>query len=127
VPNVIFNIYNVFQVMQIVAAKGEGNLLYGMLASNFERRKVKEKRMEMSEKELDLVRNYDYLEDMMGRIDGQAALLQMSGYLKDSLEMYDRRVELLKGSDDASSEEEIGRCVVLKADALRRSGEYEGA
>jgi hypothetical protein len=64
---------------------------------------------------------------MMGNIDGQVTLLQMSGYLKDSLNMYDRRVELLKGSYDVCTEEEIGRCVVLKADALRRSGEYEGA
>lgn len=53
----------------------------------------------MSEKQLDLVRNYDYLEDMMGKIDGQATLLQVSGYLRDSLRLYDRKAEMLRAAD----------------------------
>lgn len=47
----------------------------------------------MTEEELGLVRNYDYLEDMMGKIDGQATLLQLAGHLKDSLYLYDRKAE----------------------------------
>lgn len=37
-------------------------------------------RHELSHVELDLLRNFDYLEDMMLKIDSQATLLQLSGY-----------------------------------------------
>ncbi len=50
----------------------------------------------MREGELGLVRNYDYLEDMMGKIDGQATLLQLTGHLKDSLFLYDRKAEAVR-------------------------------
>ncbi len=36
----------------------------------------------MSKQDLDLVRNYDYLEDLLTRADTQATLLQLSGYYK---------------------------------------------
>ena len=50
----------------------------------------------MQKAELDLTRNYDFIEDVMTRIDGQATLLQLSGYYKDSLDIYDKKVEHLK-------------------------------
>jgi hypothetical protein len=31
------------------------------------------------------MRNYDYLEDMMAKVDSQATVLQLSGYYKESL------------------------------------------
>jgi hypothetical protein len=82
----------------------------------------------MSPGELSLVRNYDYLEDMMGKIDGQATLLQLAGYLKDSLHLYDRRADSLRRSAGGRLQEEaVARCSILKGDALRRSGEFEAA
>ena len=39
----------------------------------------------MTKTNLDLTRNYDFIEDLMGKVDGQATLLQISGYYKDSL------------------------------------------
>lgn len=36
----------------------------------------------MTKSQLDLTRNYDYLEDLMGKVDSQATVLQMSGYFK---------------------------------------------
>ena len=48
----------------------------------------------MSKKDLDLTRNYDFLKDLMKKVDGQATLLQINGYYKDSLEVYDRKVDL---------------------------------
>lgn len=50
----------------------------------------------MTKVQLDLTRNYDYIEDLMGKIDGQATLLQLSGYYKDSLEIYDKKVDFIR-------------------------------
>lgn len=50
----------------------------------------------MSKEELDLTRNYDFVEDLMGKVDGQATLLQLSGYFKDSLDIYDKRVDFIR-------------------------------
>lgn len=83
--------------MWIRSKNRDGELLSGALASNFLRRQFDRKNM--SSKELDLVRNYDYLEDTMGKIDGQATLLQLSGYLKDSLQLYDRKAQVLRASN----------------------------
>jgi hypothetical protein len=49
------------------------------------KRQSEQTRGEMSKLELDLTRNYDFIEDLMSKVDGQATLLQMSGYYKDSL------------------------------------------
>lgn len=39
----------------------------------------------MTKMELDLMRNYDYLEDLLIKVDSQATLLQISGYYQESL------------------------------------------
>lgn len=39
-------------------------------------------RSKMTKSQLDLTRNYDYLEDLMGKIDSQATVLQLSGYFR---------------------------------------------
>lgn len=35
-----------------------------------------------------LLKNYDYLEDILSKIESQAPVLQMSGHFKDSLKIY---------------------------------------
>ena len=50
----------------------------------------------MNKQDLDLTRNYDFLEDLMKKVDGQATLLQINGYYKDSLEVYDRKVDFIR-------------------------------
>jgi hypothetical protein len=45
-----------------------------------------------------LLRNYDYLQDIMSRVRGQATILQMSGYFKDSLEIYHHQLEVVRKS-----------------------------
>lgn len=57
--------------------------MYGALPMNIARRKDKDRYLTKSE--LDLIRNFDYLEDIMLKIDSQATLLQLSGYYKESL------------------------------------------
>jgi len=46
----------------------------------------------LNDKESILLRNYDYLEDLIKKDDSQAVILQMSGYFKESLEVYERKV-----------------------------------
>lgn len=43
-----------------------------------------------------LIRNYDYVEELIRNDNSQAVILQMSGYFKESLEVYDKKVEYLK-------------------------------
>ena len=43
-----------------------------------------------------MTRNYDFLEDLMNKVDGQATLLQINGYYKDSLEVYDKKVDSIR-------------------------------
>lgn len=38
-----------------------------------------------------MLRNFDYVEDLRKKIHGHANLLQLSGYFKDSLEVYERK------------------------------------
>lgn len=89
------------------------------------KRQDQEFRLAMTKTELDLTRNYDFLEDLMSKVDGQATLLQMSGYYKDSLEIYDKKVDFVRKS--SQSEETINRCLIRKADALALSGQFEMA
>lgn len=58
--------------------------MYGALAKGYLTRQD-ENRPKMTREELDLMRNYDYLEDMMAKVDSQATVLQLSGYYKESL------------------------------------------
>ena len=41
------------------------------------------------------------MEDLMAKIDGQATLLQMSGYYKDSLDIYDKKVDFIRKSSES--------------------------
>ena len=45
--------------------------------------------------------NFDYLEDMMLKIDSQATLLQLSGYYQESLEVYDKKVDFIRKSNES--------------------------
>jgi hypothetical protein len=69
-----------------------------------------------------LTRNYDFIEDLMSKVDGQATLLQISGYYKDSLDIYDRKVDFIRKTNE--SEEVMNRCMIKKGDALALSGDY---
>ncbi len=71
------------------------------------------------------MRNYDYLEDMMAKVDSQATVLQLSGYYKESLQIYDKKVDFIRKT--TQSQESMDRCIIKKADALRISGDYENA
>jgi hypothetical protein len=123
-PNVIYNIYNVFRVEDINIKTRRGEILYGALPENHLRRQS-ENRLKMSKMELDLMRNYDYLEDMLVKVDSQATLLQLSGYYKESLEVYSRKVDAIRKTSE--SEENMDRCNIRKADALRISGDFEAS
>lgn len=57
----------------------------------------------------------------MSKIDSQATLLQLYGYHNESLEIYSKKVNSLRRTND--SEENVGRCLIRKADALRISGD----
>lgn len=71
------------------------------------------------------MRNYDYLEDMMAKVDSQATLLQLYGYHSESLQVYNKKIDSIRRTND--SEESVGKCIIRKADALRISGDYEAA
>lgn len=58
----------------------------------------------------------------MGKIDSQATVLQLSGYFKESLEIYDKKVDFIRKSNE--SDENMNRCLIKKADALTLNGEY---
>ncbi len=62
-PNVIFNIYNVFTVTEINMKAKEVVLTYGALSMNIANRKSKDRHLTNLEE--DLVRNFDYIEDLM--------------------------------------------------------------
>ena len=72
--------------------------------------------------ELDLMRNYDYFEDMLVKVDSQATLLQLSGYYKESLDISNKKLDQIRKTRD--SDESIDRCIIRKADALRISGDF---
>ena len=46
----------------------------------------------MTEKETILLRNFDYLQDLLTKDSSQAAVLQTCGYFKEALEVYDQKV-----------------------------------
>ena len=57
----------------------------------------------MSEQDIDLTRNYDFIQDLVKKVDGQATLLQINGEYKDSLEVYDRKVYFIRKTEYSSS------------------------
>lgn len=120
-PNAIYNIYNVFRVDEINIKLRRAEILYGALPENYIRRQ-NENRPKMTKMDLDLMRNYDYLEDMLFKVDSQATLLQLSGYYKESLDILNKKVENIRKTKD--SDESVDRCIIRKADALRVSGDF---
>lgn len=74
----------------------------------------------MTKAALDLTRNYDFFEDLISRVDGQATLLQVSGYYKDSLDIYDKKVDFIRKTNE--SEDVMNKCLLRKGDALALSG-----
>lgn len=120
-PNAIYNIYNAFRVDEINIKTRRGEILYGALPESYIRRQNKD-RPKMTKMELDLMRNYDYLEDMLVKVDSQATLLQLSGYYKESLDIFNKKVDHIRETKD--SEESMDRCIIRKADALRISGDF---
>ena len=71
----------------------------------------------MTEHEATLIRNFDYVEELIRKDTSQAVILQMSGYFKESLEVYDRKVEYLKKIN--ASEAELAKYTILRGDAYR--------
>jgi len=88
----------VFRVGGINVKAKWGELQYGALPEIFTKRKIEDERTHMSKLELDLMRNYDYLEDMLSKVDSQATLLQLAGYYDDALKVYDQRVDYIRDS-----------------------------
>lgn len=97
----LVNIYNVFQVDMMNVKTRRGELLYGILPIMDRKRREEKSRGEMTKLQLDLTRNYDYLEDLMSRVDSQATLLQLSGYYKESLEVYDKKVDFIRRTNES--------------------------
>ena len=79
----------------------------------------------MTKTNLDLTRNYDFIEDLMGKVDGQATILQISGYYKDSLEIYDKKVDFIRKTNE--SDDTMNKCLIRKGDALAMCGDYQNA
>jgi tetratricopeptide (TPR) repeat protein len=105
-----------------------GELQYGVFPEICAMRKVKANREEnkLTKLDFDLMRNYDYLEDMMSKVDSQATLLQLAGYYDDALQIYDQRVINIRNSAN-EEEDSMNRCLIRKGDALRISGDYTSA
>lgn len=72
-----------------------------------------------------LIRNYDYVEELIRNDNSQAVILQMSGYFKESLEVYDKKVEYLKQAN--AKETELAKYIILRGDAYRMTEDYEEA
>ena len=98
---ILVNIYNVFEVEE-ASKRQSAQLTYGILPVLHVKRQDKEFRLNgMSDHSKDMTRNYDFLEDLMSKVDGQATILQINGYYKDSLEVYDRKVDLIRKTNES--------------------------
>ena len=78
----------------------------------------------MSHTELDLTRNYDFFQDLVSKVDGQATLLQSSGYYQDSIDLYEKKISSVKKISDLNA---VHMCLIRKGDAMAISGDYKGA
>ena len=72
-----------------------------------------------------MIRNYDYIEDLMRTINNQAKVLQISGHLKDSLIIYNQKIEHIRKTQPPK--EVIDRHIIEMGDAYRINEEYEKA
>lgn len=76
----------------------------------------------MTDKETMLLRNYDYLQYLVEPDKSQAVVLKMHGYFRESLEIYEKKVEYLKGINAPASE--ISKYQILRGDAYRLNEEF---
>jgi tetratricopeptide (TPR) repeat protein len=121
-PNVIFNIYNVFEISEI--EEKSMTILYGSLAHVVCKRE-KERNSRLNPHQLNLLRNYDYLEDIISRINSQATILQMSGYFQDSLEVYNQKLSVIRKSQ--ASQELLDEHTIQLGDAYRINEDFDKA
>jgi hypothetical protein len=71
-------------------------LIYGPLSEAHYNRSDQTSKKRLTDNEAMLLRNFDYVEELIRNDNSQAAILQMSGYFKEALEVYDRKVEALR-------------------------------
>lgn len=124
-PNVIFNIYNVFKILEFEESLKEGTLEYGSLADVAFKREKNRDSYRLSPWEEKLIRNYDYLEDIIGNIDSQATVLQMSGYFKESIEVYDRKFQYIRKSQP--SQEVLDKHTIHMGDVYLMNEDFDKA
>lgn len=122
--NVIFNIYNFFKLEELEQGK-VGHILYGPLAEAYYKRADTTSKVRVTENETMLLRNMDYLQDLIRRDVSQAVILQMTGSFKEALDVYDRKVEYMRKINAPQSE--INKFVLLRGDAYRLNEDYEEA
>ena len=63
----------------------KGTLIYGPLAEAYQNRSDPTSKKRLTENETILLRNYDYLQNLIEKDNSQAVILQMSGYFKETL------------------------------------------
>ena len=90
-PDILFNIYNFFKIDEFESEIREATLSYGALAELSHKRQF-QRSDRLTPQEERLIRNYDYIEDLMRTINNQAKVLQISGHLKDSLIIYNQKI-----------------------------------
>ena len=72
-----------------------------------------------------LLRNYDYLEQTIKKDNSQAIILQMNGYFKESLQIYQKKVEYLRKIK--APETQLCKYTLLTGDAYRLNEDYDEA
>ena len=102
----------------------EGILSYGALAELSHKRQF-QRADRLTPFEERLIRNFDYVEDLMKNVNDQAKVLQMSGHLKDSITIYNQRIEQIRKSEP--SKEIIDKHIIEMGDAYRINEEYDKA
>lgn len=123
-PDILFNIYNFFRIDDFETEIREATLSYGALAQlSYKRQFQRAERLTPHEERL--IRNFDYIEDVMKNVNGQAKVLQISGHLKDSLTIYTQKIEHIRKSQP--SKEVIERHMIEMGDAYRINEDYEKA
>ena len=97
-------------------------MIYGSLAEAYYNRGEQTSKKRLTENETVLLRNYDYLQNIIEKDNSQAIVLQMSGYFKETLEVYDKKVEYLKKI--RAPEAELNKYIILRGDAFRLNEDY---
>lgn len=116
--DVVFNIFNFFKIDEIEKEQREGTIIYGSLAEVAQKREKQEERLYPFEE--NLMRNYDYLEELMKGTRPQAKILQFSGFFEDSLKLYFMRLEKLREINE--SKEKMDEHLIEVGDAYRTNG-----